>query len=402
MSYLSECLYEFNRNRLPEMVKLKYEAMTENAFRFFRGTCHLFYERLSKADIPVSPLAWICGDLHLENFGSYRADNKLVYFDLNDFDEAILAPALWEVLRLITSIFIAFDTLDIDPAQGASMAAMFIKTYAATLKNGKAISIDPRTSKGIVCQFLKSADKSKYADILDKRTETKKNKIRLSLQDERHFKIKKSLKKELMEHVTEWIKESNDSPYNYKVKDAVFRLAGTGSIGVKRYLLLLKSTNTKDRYLIIDMKQSFPSSLEPYVTIEQPVWASNAERITTVQQRMQNMSASLLSTTTFKGEPFVIQELQPVKDTIKFKLIKDHYRDMYEVIYDMAILTASSQLRSGGMNGSAIIDDLKKFGDSQDWQQAVLDYSAEYARKTKEDYRQFLKEYKSHTKAYFL
>jgi uncharacterized protein (DUF2252 family) len=49
--------------------------MTENAFRFFRGTCHLFYQDLAPAQpLPLSPLAWICGDLHIENFGSYRGD----------------------------------------------------------------------------------------------------------------------------------------------------------------------------------------------------------------------------------------------------------------------------------------------------------------------------------------
>ena len=42
--------------------------------------------------LPHSPVCWICGDLHIENFGSYKGDNRLVYFDLNDFDESILAP----------------------------------------------------------------------------------------------------------------------------------------------------------------------------------------------------------------------------------------------------------------------------------------------------------------------
>ncbi len=77
------------------MVQIKYKLMTENMFRFFRGTCHLFYEDLSKTNtIPPAPLTWICGDLHLENFGSYKGDNRLVYFDLNDFDESILAPGI--------------------------------------------------------------------------------------------------------------------------------------------------------------------------------------------------------------------------------------------------------------------------------------------------------------------
>jgi uncharacterized protein (DUF2252 family) len=395
MPELYQKLKAFNRPRLPEMVKLKYEAMTENVFRFFRGTCHLFYENLSKTkNFPASPATWISGDLHLENFGSYKAGNKLVYFDLNDFDEAIRAPALWEVLRMVTSIFLAFYTLDIEQDQAENMVSLFIKSYASTLCKGKPVSIEPRTSKGIVSQFLKNADNSDYSDILEKRTETKGHKIKLSLKDERHFKIAKTLKKELCNHIEKWIKTSDDGPYNYQVKDAVFRLAGTGSIGVKRYLFLLKSTNTKNKYLIVDMKQSFPSSLQPFVKLKQPEWETQAHRIIEIQQRMQNMSASLLSATTFKGEAYVIQELQPVKDTLKFKMIKDDYRELYQVVDDMALLTASSQLRSGGMDGSAIIDELKAFGTDPSWQKPVLDFALNYSNVVRHDFKQFLKDYK--------
>ncbi|TDO23941.1 DUF2252 domain-containing protein [Pedobacter duraquae] len=396
MPALAQRLKKFNQHRLPEMVKLKYEAMTENIFRFYRGTCHLFYENLRNAKkIPASPVTWVCGDLHLENYGSYKANNKLVYFDLNDFDEAVLAPALWEVLRLITSIFLAFDALDIDQDQAFNMATLFLKTYSATLCTGKPINIDPRTAKGIVCDFLNSADKNNYKDILEKRTEKKKHKVVLSLHDERHFKIHKPLKEALIEHMEHWIAESNESPYNYKVKDAVFRLAGTGSIGVKRYLFLLKSKIEKDNYLIIDMKQSFPSSLLPYTKAKQPEWTSESERIVMVQQRMQHMSSSMLSTTEFNGDSYVIQELQPVKDTIRFKLIKDRYRDIIQVIDDMAVLTASSQLRSGGMDGSAVIDELKAFGADKTWQEAALNYALETKKDIEKDFNTFKEDYQN-------
>lgn len=396
MSELSERLRNFNTGRLPEMIKLKYEAMTESIFRFFRGTCHLFYEDLHKLkNVPASPATWICGDLHLENFGSYKADNRLVYFDLNDFDEAIKAPALWEVLRLITSIFVAFYTLEIDLDQAVNMSMLFVRTYACMLSKGKAVSIEPRTAKGIVRQFLKSAQHSGNSDILRKRTEKKKHKIVLSLKHERHFEIDKPLKDALCQHIANWIRTSNDGPYNYEILDAVFRLAGTGSVGVKRYLFLLKSTNTPDKYLFVDMKQSFPSSLQPYVRLKQPDWETEAHRIISIQQRMQNMSASLLSATVFNGEPYVLQQLQPYKDTLKFKLIKDNYRNLYQAVSDMAVLTASSQLRSGGMNGSATIDELKAFGDSVDqWQQQIVDFALQYSRTVREDYRQFIRDYK--------
>jgi len=394
MSKLSEILKTFNEPLVPDMVRLKYQFMAENIFRFYRGTDHLFYKDLAKAkDIPPSPLTWICGDLHLENFGSYKADNKLVYFDLNDFDEAVLAPSTWELARMVTSILIAFESLKIEPVKTQKMAQLFLKSYTATLARGKAVSIDPRTAKGIVCQFLTNAANNKETAVIEKKTDQKKKKIRLSLSDEHHFKLPEPLRLALMDHVQNWIHNSNESPYNFKVKDAVFRVAGTGSVGVKRYLFLLKSTNTKKKYLLVDMKQSRPSSLLPYLDVQQPGWPTEAERIISVQQRMQNMSASLLSSTVFHGEPFVLQELQPVKDSINFKLIRDQYRDIYQVIDDMAILTASAQLRSGGMNGSATIDELKAFASDTDWHQDLLSYALKYAKKIKRYFEQYIADY---------
>ncbi|HXS37903.1 MAG TPA: DUF2252 family protein [Flavipsychrobacter sp.] len=395
MSQLSERIKKFNKPLLEEMVQLKYEAMLENAFRFFRGTCHLFYEDLATAKpLPLSPLAWICGDLHIENFGSFRGQNGLVYFDLNDFDEGVLAPAAYEVVRMVTSIFIAFDALSIPRKKATKMAQLFVRSYASTLSSTKAISIDPRIARGIVCEFLNSAKKHSEKDILKKRTINKKSKRILSLEDERHFKLEKPLKKELNAHINDWISTSSDGPYNFKVIGSVFRFAGTGSLGVKRYLFLLKSTNTKNKYLLLDMKQARPSSVLPFIDVQQLQWKTEADRVTSIQCRMQNVPSALLSTTIFNDEPYVIQELQPVKDTIKFKLLVDDYRGMYQVINDMGSLTASAQLRSGGMQGSGNIDDLCAFGKDEGWQQRVLDYAEEYAAHVSKDYQQFVKEYK--------
>ncbi|WP_419700597.1 DUF2252 family protein [Mucilaginibacter sp. NFX135] len=44
MDTIIERIKKFNAPLLPDKVQLKYKAMTESPFRFFRGTCHLFYE----------------------------------------------------------------------------------------------------------------------------------------------------------------------------------------------------------------------------------------------------------------------------------------------------------------------------------------------------------------------
>ena len=387
---------DFNKRRLPDMVELKYKAMSENMYRFYRGTNHLFYDDFNKSTLPVpsSPLAWICGDLHLENFGSFKSDNRQVYFDLNDFDEAILAPAIYELIRIVTSIFIAFDSLNIEEKKALNMTQLFLKTYANVLAKGKPNYIEPNTAKGIVCEFLTAISKRGSKKVLKKRAVPKKHKILLD--NPKHFKLKPSLKKEILDHMVKWLKNDGDSPYNYKAVDAVFRLAGTSSIGLKRYAILLKTLNkTGEKYLLVDMKQAAPSSIQPFLKIKQPKWNSEAERIVTVQQRMQNRIPALLSTTIFKGESYIIQEMQPYEDSINFKVIKEEYRNIYQVIDDMAMLTASSQLRASGRQGAATADDLIAFGQNDSkWKDFVINYAVQYSTKVKADYTTFLNEYK--------
>ena len=359
-------------------------------FGFYRGTCHIFYEDLVKSKFKIaSPVTWICGDLHLENFGSYKGNNRLVYFDLNDFDEALLAPASWELLRMLTSILVAFDSLKIEQKRAHNMARLFLKTYREKLAQGKAHYIEPQTAKGIVCSFLNKASKKKTKELLRKKTEKVKGKLSILTDNPKHLPIEKSLKLELIRHITSWLKYNSDSPYNYKVKDVVFRLAGTSSLGLKRYVFLLNSRHDESKHILVEMKEASPSCLQKSIRIKQPKWNNEAERIVTIQKRMQNVSPALSSVTIFKDESYIVQEMQPTKDSIDFKLLKNSYRDMYQVIDDMAMLTASSQLRSSGRQGSAIADELIAFGKSEEWHEQVLKYAFHYVRRVKADYRNF-------------
>src|SRR5471032_3231735 len=121
---------DFNAGRDPERLALKYRAMRANPFAFLRGTCHLFYDELASASVPAdAPLVWACGDLHLENFGSYKGDNRLVYFDLNDFDEAALAPFTLELVRFLASIMVAAKSLGLPQAQANELCRLFVDVY---------------------------------------------------------------------------------------------------------------------------------------------------------------------------------------------------------------------------------------------------------------------------------
>jgi len=391
MSVLHERITSFNKDRLPEIVKLKYKTMAQNVFVFFRGTCHLFYEDLSAAkELPPSPLTWICGDLHLENFGSFKGDDRQEYFDLNDFDEALLAPAAWEVVRMVTSIFVAFESQGLKNEEIIKMARLFLNTYASVLKNGKALIVDSRTAAGVVDDFLNKVKGRKQKELLKRLAVSKNGKFKELLLDNRHLAIDEKLKGELIAHISDLVKKHSFSDENFKVIDGVFRIAGTGSLGVKRYLFLLKNLDIKNKYLFLDMKQALSSSLTPYIKTDQPEWDSEAARVIAIQKRTQNVSPALLNTTSFKNETYVLKQMQPIADKINFELLKDHYLEIDKVITDMAMLTASAQLRSSGRQGSAVADDLIAYGEDSKWGDVILKYAQQYAGVVNKDYAAFV------------
>jgi uncharacterized protein (DUF2252 family) len=165
---------KFNAGRDPERLSMKYSLMRQSAFAFLRGTCHLFYERLQPGSVlDTAPNTWMCGDMHLENFGSYKGDNRLVYFDINDFDEACLAPGLYEIVRLLTSVLVAASDLHLTHAQALALCHTAVDAYGAALCFGKARWIEQETAEGMVRELFESLHKRSRVDHLNRRTELK-------------------------------------------------------------------------------------------------------------------------------------------------------------------------------------------------------------------------------------
>jgi uncharacterized protein (DUF2252 family) len=391
---VSERIRTFQAQLIPEVMTLKYHLLTEDLFRFFRGTNHLFYEDLAGfKDFPASPTVWLCGDLHLENFGSYKGDNRLVYFDISDFDEGILGPALWDVVRVATSIYVAFEALGISEAIADEHAAIFTETYTAVLAEGKARHIQLQTSRGVVRQLLEKVSERNVEKWLKKRVE-KNNGEKPTFKNIPHKQWKisdEALKADLMEHISRIDFPKGERREDFTIQDVCFRIAGTGSLGLKRYLFLMESTDGS--HWLLDMKQARPSALLPYLSSFQPAWATEAERVVGVEYRMQDVPEALLTTTVFRSEAFKIQEMQPTEDKVEFHQVKDDLESMAYVLKDMASLTASAQLRSSGRQGSAIADELISFGKTTNWQSALLAFARSYAQQVKEYYRQYLADY---------
>ena len=380
---------KFNNGRNPELLKLKYKKLATDPFSFFRGTCHLFYEDLSQnSGMNLAPLTWICGDLHLENFGSYKGDNRLVYFDINDFDEAVIAPCTWELVRFITSIIVGSRTLGIDEKESLNLSELYLKTYSQTLSKGKAKTVEKETAKGLVKDLLESLKKRNRADFLDKRTQEKKGKRRLIVDNKRIIPATAAEQENVQKLIKNWHHTTNQNADFYQILDIQKRIAGTGSLGLERYIILVEGNGSPDENYLLDFKETQSSSLQPYLPVSQPQWETPAKRVVAIQQRLQGTSRALLEAINDSDKSYLLRELQPEEDAVNLQAWDGKLGRLQKLIETMAQVTAWDQLRSGGRQGSAIADELINFGQSS-WHNSILEYAVYYSQKVNQDFQEF-------------
>ncbi|XHX77322.1 MAG: DUF2252 domain-containing protein [Stenomitos frigidus ULC029] len=388
MATVVERIQQFNHNREPKLLALKYQEMRQDAFTFFRGTCHLFYEDLPVSSLlHVAPPVWVCGDLHLENFGSYKGNDRLVYFDINDFDEAALAPCTWDLARFLTSILVAARSLDLEEADAQALCHNFLIAYTKVLAKGQVGMVKRKTATGLVKELLNSLKQQQRQDFLDERTKIV-GKTRQLLINEKALAIDQSQRDKIETALAKWAVKQK-KPKFFRLLDAAYRVAGNGSLGLDRYIVLVKGDGSPHKNYLLDLKMSANSSLEPYLQLPQPYWTTQAKRIVAIQQRLQLAPPALLDTVSLDDQSYVLRELQPTDDAVKLNQWNGKLGRLRKVIETMASIAAWGHLLSSGRQGSAIADDLITFAQSMDWHQTVLTYAHDYAIQVEADYQAF-------------
>lgn len=377
-------IQQFNEGRDPERLQMKYHRMRSNAFAFMRGSNHLFYDQLPKKGIfKSSPLTWVCGDLHVENFGSYKGDNRLVYFDINDFDEAVLAPASLDLVRMLASLRVFADGASATGNEQKSLCTDFLKAYCLSLALGKAYWVERETSQGLVRRLLEGLRDRQRAQFLDSRTQMKGKKRILRVDDGQALPVSAVQRATIRDFMGDFA-QAQANPGFYRVLDIARRVAGTGSLGVDRYVILVAGKGSPDGNYLLDLKQCHASSLAANLRIPQPRWATQAHRVVTLQRRLQAVSMAFLQPVLVGGGAYVLRGLQPSEDTVTL----DGSTPMSELsplVMTMGRLVAWAQLRSAGREGSAIADELVDFGRRRKWQDKLLSVSTECAQQVRKD-----------------
>src|SRR6478736_625875 len=118
-------------------LQLKHRQMASSLFAFLRAT---FYRwgplwRETCPNLVETPRVLAVGDLHVENFGTWRDKEGRLVWGVNDFDEVAEMPYTLDLVRLVTSAILAKHENDL-AIDASSAAAAVLDGYAEALKEG--------------------------------------------------------------------------------------------------------------------------------------------------------------------------------------------------------------------------------------------------------------------------
>ncbi len=116
---------------------LKHEKMASDPFVFFRATFYRWLQlwHLDSAGRQPAPQVSAVGDVHVENFGTWRDGEGRLVWGVNDLDEACELPYVHDLVRLATSASLALRVGEFDVSVKALCDAI-LDGYSASIERG--------------------------------------------------------------------------------------------------------------------------------------------------------------------------------------------------------------------------------------------------------------------------
>lgn len=381
---------QYNTGIPAALHEIKWAKMRKSPFDFYRANCFLFAADFAKLyNQKPKVKTWICGDAHLENFGSYKGQDRQIYFDLNDFDEAILASPEAEMARFLTSVIIAAGQMSAAYVKLHKALHDIMEAYTAAIAARKAMLMQPAIAKGEFRHFFEAMSTLDRNSFIQQRTLKQKGALLINTDGTRYAPLEENRKLELYDSLNPVLK-AHPAFAEMVFEDAAFRIAGTGSLGLNRYAALLFSRK-KGKHYMLDIKATRTSCNNVLTSLKQPKFKNEAERIVYTGYLMQYNAPAFMVPHKIGDKWYVVKELQPANDKIAVSTFNNDFGKLTEVAIEMAKLLAYAHLRSSGNIGASSVDDLVKFAGKKQWQKDIIDLSGTLAKKNEQYYKTFCK-----------
>lgn len=390
----------------------KFRKMSESAIAFYRGSAALYYADVSRDEDPFineqTGRVWVQGDLHAENFGTYMNAAGELVFDVNDFDEAYVAPFTWDVKRFCAGLGLIAYAKAMSDAEIREIIAQAARSYARQVSRfaageDKDFSLRLENTDGVVLSILQKARLLTRVDLLDSDTEIRDGdrrfrlgKYNSPLDEAERLKIQATLK----EYYKNIPARKRRSKINYELKDVVRRRgAGIGSAGLQMYSVLLEGeTQALENDLLISLKVAQPSAVSPYINDPhiKDYFRHDGHRTAISQRALQAHADPLLGFATYDGLGVYAAEVSPYTADLNWSDIND-MDDILQVVESLARCVAKIHCISDEDSDQTLVNfsteqaiNAVLDGRESDFVGYMTDFGENYAACVRHDYLLFV------------
>ncbi|MET0673983.1 MAG: DUF2252 domain-containing protein [Microbacterium pygmaeum] len=344
-------LREQGAQRVADLLPLRRERMLASPFAFYRGTAGLMALDLG-GDPHSGILVASCGDAHISNFGFYASPERQLVFDLNDFDEAAVAPWEWDVKRLLTSVIIGGRHAGYAEKDIQHLTATAFGAYVAILRQMAQLSPAERyflhlnveaarrtltrDGRRVLNATLAAAERRTTARAVRRTTERDPD-GRLRFVENPPTMVRFHLDDAgepigdadpadsihaLFAQYRDTVNIDIDTVLaQYEPTDLARRVVGVGSVGTRCYLQLLQGSD--EDALLLQVKEAGESVLARYGGIRQPSRITEGgkvhgqgHRVVGLQRVLQAVSDPFLGYFQANGRDFYVRQFHDMKGSV--------------------------------------------------------------------------------------
>jgi uncharacterized protein (DUF2252 family) len=393
--------------RLPDLVPLRYARMSVSPFTFLRGSAVVMAHDL--AHTPTTGITTqLCGDCHLSNFGVYASPERMLLFDINDFDETLPGPWEWDVKRLAASFWVAGRVNGMSETACRSAVLAAVRAYRLHMADFAALrsldiwyahvtvdaALDLITRKQFRKQAQQNVSKTRHRDSVQALTKlTALVDGQRIITDDPPVVVRVTEAELGAELRTLFATYTQSLPAaqrhvlkRFQLVDVARKVVGIGSVGTRCYIVLLTGRDGDDP-LFLQVKEAERSVLEAHLAPS--VYQHQGERVVAGQMLMQAASDIFLGWMSGPaGRHFYWRQLRDMKGSAAVDLLTAADLTVYADVCGWAL--ARAHARAGDA-----VEITAYLGASDRFDQAIAVFAQAYANQTERDYQVLLKAIKA-------
>ncbi|MER5514656.1 DUF2252 domain-containing protein [Streptomyces sp. NPDC002763] len=385
------------RDRVPELLPIRYGRMAASPFAFLRGAAAVM-----AADLAAQPhtglTVQLCGDAHLLNFGLYASPERTLVFDLNNFDETFPGPFEWDVKRLAVSVAVAARENGHSEVRARAATRAAVAGYRTAIRRlaglGELAVWHERVDADGLPHLVRSARRRcRIEDSLTRaRRRTSLHALgtltevvggrRRIIQDPPLLEPAgapdmASLRKIFSDYRSTLAEERRLLLDRYRFLDAARKVVGVGSVGTRCFIVLLAGRDADDP-LFLQIKEARKSVLEQH--LPNGPYAHPGHRVVAGQRLLQAAGDIFLGWTTGpQGRAFYWRQLRDMKGSAEIAAMDPKDLRGYAALCGATL--ARAHARSGDRIAIAAY-----LGGTDAFDHAITDFALAYADQTVTDH----------------